>query len=168
MTIRGTIEFEPTDYTKKHKQQASWKRIAMVMLGGDVCQYYAWYIAKRYNLALNKPLRNAHVTFINDSYRDLSHNGQKTQQQVDELWTQVKNTYNNQQVDVTLSLEPRTNGNIWWFNIPEDSRVELQSIRNELGLGRPFFGMHMTIGLTNERTVSHSAYIHECIKSGLI
>ena len=51
----------------------------MVFIDGDVSEYYAWFVKKRYNLTLNKPLRGAHVSFINDSMRDLSQNGQKEQ-----------------------------------------------------------------------------------------
>ena len=41
------------------------------MLDGDVAEYYSWFVSKRYNLILNKPLRGAHVSFINDSLRDM-------------------------------------------------------------------------------------------------
>jgi hypothetical protein len=50
------------------------EKMAMILLDGDVTEYYAWFIQKRYNLILNKPLRGAHISFINDSMRDLTHN----------------------------------------------------------------------------------------------
>jgi hypothetical protein len=43
---------------------------------------------KRYNLILNKPLRGAHISFINDSMRDLTHNG-KTEEEALSLWGSV-------------------------------------------------------------------------------
>ena len=76
ITLTGKIEFEPEDKTKKHQGQSSWKKIAMVLLDGDICEYYAWFIMRRYNLVLNKPIRGAHISFINDSMRDLTNNGE--------------------------------------------------------------------------------------------
>jgi len=103
----------------------------MVFFEGDVAEYYAWFIKKRYNLILNKPLRGAHISFINDS-------------------------------------TPKTNDEHWWLNIPHEEREQLQSIREELGLGRPYFGMHMSIGYVNEKNLPHSKYIHDLIKKGFI
>ena len=67
VVLVGKIEFEPENITKKHNTQSPWKRIAMVTIDGDVTEYYSWFIEKRYNLKLNKPLRRAHISFINDS-----------------------------------------------------------------------------------------------------
>jgi len=46
--------------------------------------------------------------------------------------------------------------------------VLLQSIRTELGLGKPFFGLHMSIGYANEKNIEHSEYLHDLIKKGYI
>jgi hypothetical protein len=43
---------------------------------------------KRYNLILNKPLKV--YIFINDSMRDLTHNGKKTEEEALSLWESVK------------------------------------------------------------------------------
>lgn len=164
----GKIHFEPENKTKKHEKQSSWKKIAMVLFQGEICEYYAWFIAKRYNLVLNKPLRGAHVSLINDSIQDLSQNGAKTIEQVEELWKSVKDKWDNKEIKVTLSLNPRIDDTHIWFNIPEEHREPLQSIRNELGLGRPFFGLHMTIGYANEKNISHLRYLNTLIKKGFI
>ena len=74
ITLTGRIGFEPEDKTNKHLLQSSWKKIAMVFIEGDICEYYAWFLQKRYNITLNKPIRGAHVSFINDSIRDLTKN----------------------------------------------------------------------------------------------
>jgi hypothetical protein len=37
------------------------EKMAMILLDGDVTEYYAWFIQKRYNLILNKPLRGAYI-----------------------------------------------------------------------------------------------------------
>ena len=71
VTYKGIIHFDPVNFTKKQTDQSSWKRVAMVMFDGEMTEYYAWFIKKRYDLVLNKPLRGAHVTFINDSLNDM-------------------------------------------------------------------------------------------------
>ena len=160
--LKGKIEFDPVDRTKKHKDQASWKKVAMVVFEGDICEYYAWFIKKRYSLSLNKPLRGAHITFINDSLRDMGQNIEK--------WDEVKAKYSGKEIEVVISIDPRTDSDEpnstghWWLNIPEECRHELQSIREELGLGRPYYGLHLSIGHANERNKDHSAYIHRSIK----
>jgi hypothetical protein len=168
VTLMGKIVFEPVNYTKKHSMQASWKRIAMVFIDGDVTEYYSWFIKKRYNLTLNKPIRGAHISFINDSLRDMSNNGKKSLEDVDRIWNEAKAKWDGKYIPIMLSLEPRTSDKHWWLNIPPDYRDKLHQIRAEVGLGRPNFGLHMTIGLANEKNLEHSKYIHSLIKSGLI
>lgn len=140
----------------------------MIHFDSDVCDYYSWFIKKRFNLELLKPLRGSHISFINDSLKDLSDNGRKTNKEVEETWEAVKRKWDKQIVPIVLDISPRTNDVFWWLNIPEDERGLLHSIRAELGLGRPYWGLHMTIGSTNEKTLHHSAYIHDLIKKGYI
>ena len=168
ITLFGKIGFEPENKTKKHNSQSSWKRMAMVHIDGEVTEYYAWFIQKRYNLILNKPLRGAHISFINDSIKDFSQNGTKTMEEIDETWNNVKIKWDKQIIPVTLDLNPKTDDRTWWLNIPHDERELLHSIRAELGLGRPFWGLHMSIGYANEKNIYHSIYIHELIKKGFI
>lgn len=174
---KGIIKFDLEDKTKKHIAQSSWKKVAMVLIDGDLCEYYSWFLKKRFNLNLQKPLRGAHVTFINDRESDM--NGQ---------WEEVKRKWEGKSVDIELDLTPRTDSLEnddchWWLIIPHDKREGLQSIRQELGLGRPFFGMHMTIGRAvncksdspsengsmraKEMNEEHSKYIHSLISKGL-
>lgn len=168
ITLKGKIGFEPENKTKKHNAQASWKKIAMVFLDGDVAEYYAWYLKKRFNLVLNKPLRGAHISFINDRMGDMTLNGTRTLEEVNTLWEQVKTKWNGKEVEIVLNLEPRTDDRSWWLNIPHENREVLQGIRNELGLGKPYFGMHMSLGYANEKYIEHSKYIHGLIKKGFI
>ncbi len=168
LTLTGKIGFDPINKTNKHELQASWKKMAMVFMDGDITDYYAWFINKRYNLELNKPLRGAHVSFINDSLKDLSLNGQLTNEEVETHWTLVKNKWHGKEIPVVVNLNPRTDDTHWWLNIPHEERLFLQSIREELGLGKPFWGLHMTIGYANEKNIEHSKYIHRLIKTGLI
>lgn len=164
----GKIGFEPENKTKKHNAQSSWKKMAMVSIDGDVTDYYAWFIKKRYNLILNKPLRGAHISFINDSLKDLSLNDTRSMEEIDAVWDAVKLKWDKKIIPVVLDLSPRTDDRTWWLNIPHDERGLLQGIREELGLGKPYWGMHMSIGYANEKNLYHSEYIHNLIKEGYI
>lgn len=166
--LTGKIGFEPEDKTKKHKNQASWKKMAMIFIDGDICEYYSWFIQKRFNIILNKPLRGAHISFINDSVRDLTLNGKRSLKDAEVIWNEVKKKYNGKPIKIVLDLDPRTDDRTWWLNIPHDERGEIQSIRDELGLKKPYFGLHMSIGYANEKNIEHSQYIHELIKKGFI
>ncbi len=163
--LRGRILFDPVNKTKKHEAQSSWKIIAMIMFGGDVSEYYAWFIKKRFGLALNKPLRGAHISFINDKISNIQ---ASSDEERIKLWENLKKKYDGKQVEVVLNVDVRTNGKHWWFNVPEEDREEIHNIRNEIGLGRPNFGLHMSLGYATERALEHSQYIHDMLRNGLI
>ena len=167
VTLSGLIEFEPINKTKKHKSQASWKRIAMVIMEGDITEYYAWFLKRRFNIEILKPLRGAHISFINDSIRDIN-GGEGDVEYRDMLWNQLKAKWDGQHVPVTLDLNPRSDGIIWWLNIPEEYRTQLHDIRNEIGLGRPYYGLHMTIGNSHPKYKEHSEYIIHLLKNGFV
>jgi hypothetical protein len=168
ITYRGIIHFDPRNKTAKHEDQSSWKKIAMVLLDGEICEYYSWFIERRYGLVLNKSLRNAHISFINDSVHDIKKGtGLINNEDVDFVWNNFKEKYNNKKINIVLNLDVRSDANHWWLNIPEEYRTELHSIRQEIGLGRPFFGLHMSIGYANEKNLEHSVYIRNlCTKFG--
>jgi hypothetical protein len=100
--------------------------------------------------------------------RDLTQNGKISEADALNTWEEVKKKWNGKKIDIVLDLEPKTDDRTWWLNIPHDERDGLQAIRSELGLGKPFFGMHMSIGYANEKNIEHSVYIHESIKKGFI
>ena len=166
--VYGKIGFEPENKTNKHNYQASWKKIAMVFIEGDICEYYSRFIKKRYRVIINKPLRGGHISFINDSMKDLTHDGEISEEEVERLWEEVKTKWDGVEIPIVLDLNPRTNDEHWWLNVPHEERELLQSIRNELGLGKPFYGMHMSLGYVNENNQPHSMYIHDCLKKGFI
>jgi hypothetical protein len=163
VTITGIIKFDPKNKTKKHDKQGSWKCIAMVVFNDDMCEYYNWFLNKRFNLTLNKPLRGPHITFINDRKADTDGN-----------WEEIKKKYHNTKVEVVLDLQPKTDSSNpgsslhWWLTVPEENRVGLHDIRTELGLSRPHWGLHMSLGHANEKWAPHSIYLHELIKEGII
>lgn len=154
---KGKIMFDPPDVTNKHKKQSEWKKTAMVSIEGDIALYYSWFLEKRYNLTLNRPLRGAHVTIISDRESDMNYK-----------WEEVKAKWDGKEIEVTLSVDPRTDGKHWWLNVPEEERIEIHSIRQELGLERPYFGLHLSLGHANDKVIEHSEYIHRLIKNGFI
>lgn len=146
--ISGKLIFDPKDATKKQKRQSEWKKVAMVMLEPEfqkkgLTEYYAWFVKKRFGLVLQKPLRGAHVTLIND--REANTNGK---------WEEVKKKWEGKTIDIVVHVDPflgikNRKGNYcdWWLTVPYEYRDEMHSIREELGLSpRPHFGFHLTIG----------------------
>ena len=175
--IKGVIVFDPENKTEKHRKQGVWKKVAMIKFTGGLCGYYQWFIKKRYNLPLSTPLRGPHITFINDAVTDMDDNGSG--------WGDLKKKWSNKEVTVSLSVDVRSNGLDWWLYVPEESRGEIHNIRKELGLGRPYFGLHMTIGSAinsqdrkntlNDGVINvkrlnedHSTYIHSLLIKGFI
>lgn len=149
-TVKGKIVFDPEDFTSKQKRHSEWKKVALIMLekpsetnGKGLSDYYAWFIKKRFNLILQRPLRGSHVTLISDRTSDM--NGK---------WEEVKNKWDGKTIDITLHIDPflgiktrRGNFVDWWLTVPYEYREEIGSIREELGLNKkPYFGFHMTIG----------------------
>lgn len=163
----GKIQFEPENKTKKHLAQATWKKVAMVLFDGELAEYYSWFLKKRFNLELNKPLRGAHITFINDSIDDLN-NRVGSIEEKEALWEKLKQKWDGKEVAVTLNLRPFSDSNHWWLIVDHKHREELHAIRSEIGLGRPYFGLHMTIGSVNEKNLAHSQYINSLNDKGLI
>lgn len=165
ITIMGTIYFEPEDKTKKHKNQASWKKIAMVNIKGDYAEYYSWFIRKRYNLELCKPLRGSHISFINDSIYEIMKKNNLNQKDANKLWEGVKTKWHGKKIPLMLNLDPISDTEYWWLTIAESN--VLQAIRDELNIGKPFFDLHMTIGSVNDKNLAHSTYINHLIKNNL-
>jgi len=147
--IRGILEFDPVDVTRKHKSQSSWKSVAIIKTNCDMDRYYAWFIKKRFNLELNNNLRGSHVTFISDRM-DKS------------TFEQAAKIFEGREIDFYLELEPKSNERHWWFRV---FSPDAENIREALGLSRdPYFGLHFTIGSVNDKNAYHSKYILEQCK----
>jgi hypothetical protein len=153
--VTGKIEFEPENVTRKHLKQTSWKRVAMIRTDCDMHLYYAWFLKKRFNLELNKPLRGTHVTFISDRVEDRVH------------FDQAMELFNGKEIKFYVDPEPRSNGEHWWLRV---YCPDAESIREIAGLERiPFFTFHLTLGHANERNIDHSNYIlDQCKRFELI
>jgi len=134
--LKGNIEFDPINVSKKHHSQSSWKKTALVKFDDETHLYYAWLIFKRFNLKLIQPLRGTHVTFINDIVDD-------------EIYRQAREFFNGK--EVTIKYDPthiRSNTKHWWMKVESD---DAHNIRSAIGLDpNPYFGLHMTIGLVKD------------------
>ena len=154
IAIEGKILFDPVDLTKKHQRQSEWKRTAMVVFDWDTPRYYSWFVERRYGIILNRLIRPAHVTFINDRSSDM--NGK---------WEEVKRKWDGRSISVEVDLDVRGNSEHWWLKALPNP--ELDSIRHELGLGPYFYTYHLTIGKVNEKSVDQSEYIIRMLTKGL-
>lgn len=169
VTLKGKILFEPENKTKKHQAQSSWKKVAMVLFDSEIEEYYRWFLEKRFNLKLNSTLRGAHVTFINDALGDINKEDENLENKL-ESWEALKKKWDGQEIDVTFNLRPfydldsnwekyiptiekseKTSHTYhWWLIVDHKFRDELHAIRAEIGLNKPYFGLHMTFGILTQ------------------
>ena len=150
--IKGKIVFDPINVTRKHNAQSVWKKVAIVKFDCELYSYYSWFLQKRFNLFLNKPLRGTHLTFINDIVDD-------------DVYLRAKDMFDGKEICVKYNSElilSNTRGH-WWLNADSD---DARNIRNLMGLDpNPYFGFHITIGLATHLQLEHSKYITEqCLK----
>ena len=152
--IKGKIVFDPVNVTKKHSKQSSWKKTVMVKFNCDTHDYYSWFLKKRFNLKLNKPLRGTHFTIINDIVNN-------------DLYNESKKIFDGREIEITYDpflIRSNEKGH-WWLKAYSD---DAQNIRNVMGLGDPYFGFHITIGLATHLQLEHSKYITEqCMRFNL-
>lgn len=145
LEIKTILEFDPVKLTNKHHNQ-NWKYNAICLIEGDIDKYYAWFLKKRFNLELNRPIRKAHITIISDKVTDL------------EKYNQAKQIFDGKEIVFTYEPdEIRTNGEHWWLKV---YNTDIEAIREFAGLTRkPFFNLHLTLGYANEKNIAHSEYI---------
>lgn len=146
LDIKSTILFDPVNLTAKHEKQSDWKRTVVCEIEGDIDKYYSWFLNKRFNLELNRPIRKAHITIINDRVTDFA------------KYKQAKEVFNGREVIFTYNPEEvRSNGQHWWLKV---YNTDIEAIREFAGLERkPFFNLHLTLGYANEKNIAHSEYI---------
>jgi hypothetical protein len=133
--LKGILDFELPDVTKKHVNQSSWKKTAIIKTNDDLDQYYYWFLKKRFNIDLNRNLRGSHVTIINDriDFKDF------------QMGSKI---FNRKECDFYLDIEPRFNGKHWWLRVYSPMA---ESIRQACGLNpQPYFSFHLTIGHIKE------------------
>lgn len=154
LRAKGIIEFSPEDITNRHKEQSSWKHVALIRTNCDIDRYYAWFLKKRFNLVLNKNLRGTHITFISDKMDK-------------KIFDDAAKMFNGREIEFLYDTEPRSNGEHWWLRAW--SR-DAENIRMSMGLDRnPYYDFHITIGHANEKVIEFSEYItRQCKRFELI
>jgi hypothetical protein len=152
--VKGVLDFYPKDVSKKHEEQSSWKRTALIRTNCDLDRYYGWFLTKRFNLKLNNNLRGSHVSIINDKMDK-------------DIFTQGAKFFHGKEVEFYYENVYNSNGTHWWVNV---KCSDANSIRESLGLTPdPYFGLHLTIGHVNEKYMYHSEYIYrQCKKFDLL
>jgi hypothetical protein len=153
-TTKGHILFQPNNVTKKHIKQSEWKKTAIILINDGLCDYYSWFIEKRYNIKLNKPLRGSHVTFINEIIDN-------------NIFNDGKKFFDGKEIEI--NYDPtyiRTNDiGHWWIKVYSK---DIESIRHSLGMNpNPYYGLHITIGNATHLQLEQSLYIKRLIDKKL-
>lgn len=123
---QGIIIFDPKNYTKKHNRQSTWKNTVIINLRGEICDYYAWLIQRRFGIRINVPLRLAHVTIINDKKDEGDEN----------MYNYAKTIWHKQRTEI--EYDPKsiyTNGEHWWLDV---SCADAAKIRKQAGYNEKY------------------------------
>ena len=163
ITVKGKIKFDPDKVTKKHLSKSSHKTCLIELYGADLSAYYSWFLSKK-GLNLIGPLRGSHITLIDDKFMYLK--GSNILMKTD-IWNKVKEKYDRQKIEIEINISKyHSSTKHWWFRLSKKSDELLMKIRNELGLNKPKFPFHVTIGYINDRpeNIIQSFYLQEIIK----
>lgn len=154
-SFKAKIIFDPINKTKKHEDQSSWKNVVICITYDDIDLYYSWFLLNRFNLTLNRSIRGAHVTIINDRIPNKI------------TYDKIKNLYDGKEIEFTYNpTEIRSNGKHWWLKVYSE---ESKEIRKLIGLDEnPYMPLHLTLGYSTDKNLEHSKYIlNQILKYGL-
>ncbi len=143
----GKVSFDINPLTKKHNKQSDWKSHVIAFINDDMYNYYQWFLKRRYNLDLIKPIRGTHYTIVNDRTSDIIN------------WEETKKKWDNKIIEIYYNIDIRSNSKHWWLKAYSKEGMQ---IRKELGLNKPFYAPHITIGLVNEKNQLVSDYSLRC------
>jgi len=158
----------------------------ILMVSGDIGNYYRHQLEVRYNLKLVKPVWGSHVSVIsgetifktnydmivsstkdylkknnNASINDLYlHLLDKKLVTIEELanWETIKNKFHKKEIHFNYDISPRTNGKHWWLKVISE---DFENIREECGYTRtPYWSFHLTLGTPLPIHSEHSLYIY--------
>jgi hypothetical protein len=157
--IQGKILFDPMNLTRKHEAHSEWKKSVLALVNEpDFCDYFAWFIKKRYNLKIVEPQRGVHLTIVNDKLSDGINATERK-------YSRSKKMFDGKVIDIHYDLDIRTDGRYWWFKAISNEAILL---RQKIGL-KPtgFYGLHLTVGRVEgrEHEKLHGQYIHRLIKN---
>jgi hypothetical protein len=146
--LYGKINFFPENVTRKQEDQSSWKRVAIVEFPDDeIYLYYSWLVQQRFGIYLNKPVRGTHFTLINDRVDTI-------------LYEELVDKFN--QKEIMIEYDPgvitANRRGHWWVKAYSD---DAQYIRDSIGLGYPFHGYHITIGVATGFNLEKTLYLKD-------
>lgn len=99
----------------------------------SIMEYYRYWIQRELGVRTCQPMAKCHVSMIRgEEPRDKAY------------W----DTLPGKQLSLTYSPDVRTNGKHWWVFV---NAPEILEIRRKLGLSKPKYPLHMTIGTTVEK-----------------
>lgn len=152
LLAKGILHFDEELHTNKQKAQ-NWKKFAAVELSCDIDNYYRWLLSRRFGVRLLPPFRGPHITVISEMIgRDIT----------EEAYSIIKKKYNNKEVSFEYEVSPKSDGNHWWLRIHSN---DINFIRKEAGLGKPYWGLHLSLGYPHPKFVAHTNYIYnQCLK----
>ena len=157
---KGILKFDPSNRTKKHNKQSSWKKTAMIVVDDDTHKYYQFFIERKFQFIqgkkgntnwINDPLRGTHVTIINDRIGNM------------DMWEKLKKKYNNTEVYFFYNIKDglRNNGSHIYYKVECPMGDE---IRKDGDLGDPYFDFHITIGRVDDSSISKKSHIERVRK----
>lgn len=120
--IKGCIRYSPIRNNIIPKSDI----IVLDVFSEDLCEYYQWFIFKKFGVKLHSPMFGTHVTIVKPEEIDKNN-----------LWKK----YENEIINVKYGNIER-HWEFWSLNIISEDIVD---IRRELGLNL-FYRLHMTIG----------------------
>jgi len=142
LQIETILEFDPPHLIKKHEVQGEWKKTAICNVGDDIDQYYSWFLKKRFNLSLIKPMRGSHITIINDKLYD-----EQKYLQAKQIFNGKKIVFDYDPAEIRGGINPKGEG-FWWLKV---YNTDIEAIREFAGLNRkPFFNLHLTLGAVQQ------------------
>lgn len=162
MQFRGKIVFDPRANTKKIENRLESHSYCLLLFDSDICEYYSWFLKKK-GLLLIHPVSGPHITLVSEKTKYIDGSSIEEKKL---LWEGVKQKYNKLEVEVDINTEIYySNGKHWWLKMSKESEQECLVIRNLLGLGKPKFSLHFTLGYVNERAenIIQSEYLSKIL-----
>jgi len=142
--LDAILKYDPQALTgNSDKMFKPWWLIGFV--GGEVAEYYAWFLRKRTGIVLQRPAWGSHVSIVRGEAPPCN--------------TEAWKRHDGQSIELEFDPSIRTNGAHWWLKVTCDSMLD---IREELGLSRTHdFSLHLTLGRPTPLCQDASNYYHE-------
>lgn len=145
------IHFDSQPISKKHIKQATWKQVAVCLFQDDLSNYYSWLVRRRTGLELIRPMRGPHFTLINDKMDK-------------NYYDNIVSKLGESEIQVDITDVINTNGQDWWVRVESEAALH---VRTKFGLGKPYWGFHISIGQVKPTDINASKYWQQVIRKEL-